>query len=131
MTTTPEQRAKWKELCERHDAEIVSMATGHISAAKLRRAADAANAAKNAALKALPALISHVEALEAENARLKEALRPFGVVGDYFESETEGFHDDDGLEVCIRREPEEPFQTGAYLNHGDFRRARAAMGESE
>lgn len=42
-----------------------------------------------------------IETQDAEIQALREALRPFGDVGEYLESETEGFSDEDELELTV------------------------------
>jgi len=63
-------------------------------------------------------------AARAENDMLREALRPFGYVGDYLADETSGFTDEDGIRLCFGDSDNE---VGPRLTHGDFRRARAAL----
>lgn len=95
MTTTPEQRAEWKALCDTataapwvHDeyGDFIGVycddATGSIVAqfypfkfAPRNEAEARANTILTVSSRtALPALISHVDALEAENARLRAML---------------------------------------------------------
>lgn len=80
------------------------------------------------------AAIARIEALEAENARLKEALKPFAAMppSSFFAkdgSEAEGYtfalHDRHmAKEMRYRRKPDLPDFTGV-----DLARARAALGE--
>ena len=62
-------------------------------------------------------LVAAFEALEAENARLREALRPF--------AEYMGDMDKDSLGNPL---PDGEGVGWVYLTQGDFRRARAALG---
>lgn len=63
-------------------------------------------------------------AARTENDMLREALRPFGDVGDYLAAETRGFLDEDDIRLCFGDSDNE---VGPRLTHGDFRRARAAL----
>ena len=65
-------------------------------------------------------LVAEIEALRAENARLREALNPFAVVAEM----TIGESEDD-------RDLFRPARNGPRLIVADFRKARAAMGESD
>lgn len=101
MTTTPEQRAEWKAL--ENDTQIPKFVR--------------------------TALISHIETLEAENARLKEALAWFHHNGKALASDIYSAH-------RLRGNGASQWMTE---DDRDFRRdldaaldrARAAMGESE
>lgn len=65
-----------------------------------------------------------IRAQAAEIERLKVALKPFVDCAEYLEADTTGFHDDDCLTLVAG---EEQFALWHDLNHGDFRRARAAL----
>lgn len=78
------------------------------------------------------AAIARIEALEAENARLKEALKPFAAMppSSFFAkdgSEAEGYTfalHDQHIAILYWRKPDLPDFTGM-----DLARARAALGE--
>ena len=63
-------------------------------------------------------------AARAENDMLREALRPFGYVGDYLADETSGFCGEDDIRLCFG---DSDHEVGPRLTHGDFRRASAAL----
>lgn len=87
----------------------------------------AAGVAWMAAEKVDPNLVEMDRALaaaRAEKDRLREALRPFGDLGDYLAAETSGFLDEDDIRLCFG---DSDHEFGPRLTHGDLRRARAAL----
>jgi hypothetical protein len=65
-----------------------------------------------------------VAELEADKARLSEALRPFADMADYLDSETEGFADTDEFDLLYEDHLFHHFKVA------DFRAARAALSGS-
>lgn len=65
-----------------------------------------------------------IEVLEADKARLSEALRPFADMADYLDSETEGFADTDEFDLLYEDHLFHHFKVA------DFRDARAALSGS-
>lgn len=77
-----------------------------------------------AGLDEVSTLRQQIEALEAENGRLREALKPFADTGEFLDLETTGFADEDVLNLIV-----EDGHLLERISVGAFRTARQALGE--
>lgn len=72
-----------------------------------------------------------ISQLQAEIARMREALEPFGDVADFMDSETSGFADSDTLHLIVKDESDDSIAAVFFAWPVRlFKDARAALGGS-